>query len=206
MEQEHQRQDGSERADTDHERGHRPETPEPRIYVASIHDFNFGIQHGIWLDADQEPDELRQAISTMLAASPIAKELHQPTDEWIIQHYDGFGQLVLGEYESLETIVRLADGINRHGEPFIHWASYVGIERTEDLERFNQAFVGHWETLEAFADHVLDDLGAPTYIANAPESYRRHLRLDRQTMAQELETQLYIAVGSDGIYVYDPND
>ena len=43
-----------------------PDNPQPRIYVASLSDYNAGILHGVWLDAAQEPDELQAHIDLML--------------------------------------------------------------------------------------------------------------------------------------------
>ncbi|GAB3428459.1 antirestriction protein ArdA [Flindersiella endophytica] len=179
---------------------------QPRIYAASVHDFNFGIQHGVWLDADQPPEELLAGIETMLRTSPIAREFGLATDEWEIHGHSGFAGLEVGPDHSLSDVSRLARGLVAHGEAYAHWAASTGLDNAVQLNRFGQAYVGRWESLDAFVDHVLDDLGAPTYIANAPESYRRHLRLDRQALAAELESQLHIARGGDGVYVFDPSE
>ena len=45
---------------------------EIRIYVACLAAYNNGILHGCWIDAEQEPDEIRSGINEMLKASPIA--------------------------------------------------------------------------------------------------------------------------------------
>src|SRR5713101_9164870 len=92
-----------------------PERPEqhearredhPRIYVASLSDYNAGRLHGAWINANQEPEELQAAISAMLAKSkePIA-------EEWAIHDYEGFEPLRLSEYESIEHVSRIAHGI-----------------------------------------------------------------------------------------------
>jgi len=46
----------------------------PRIYVASLADYNAGRLHGCWIDADQSADAIRDEIAQMLAESkePIA--------------------------------------------------------------------------------------------------------------------------------------
>lgn len=40
----------------------------PRIYVACLAAYNNGILHGAWIDADQEPWAIWDAIRAMLAA------------------------------------------------------------------------------------------------------------------------------------------
>ena len=56
----------------------------PRIYVASLSDYNTGRLHGRWIDASQPADAIREEIALMLAESkePIAKE-------WAIHDYGG---------------------------------------------------------------------------------------------------------------------
>lgn len=50
--------------------------------------------------------------------------------------YDDFCGLNLGEYESLEVVSRIAQGIAEHGEAFATWAGYVGERNEEALSRF----------------------------------------------------------------------
>lgn len=95
----------------------------PRIYVASLADYNSGRLVGRWLDADQDEDELRRGAEDMLrsAAEPGA-------EEFAIHDYEGFAGLRLSEYESLATVARLARGFKQHGDAFGCWAEVVGIE------------------------------------------------------------------------------
>jgi hypothetical protein len=47
-----------------------PEGRVPRIYVASLSDYNAGRLHGVWLDATEDYDTLSTGVAQMLAASP----------------------------------------------------------------------------------------------------------------------------------------
>jgi hypothetical protein len=42
----------------------------PKIYVADLAAYNAGKLRGIWIDAAQEPDEIRAEVQAMLAGSP----------------------------------------------------------------------------------------------------------------------------------------
>ena len=44
-------------------------TTGPRIYVASLSDYNNGILHGAWIDAAQDADDIRTEVSAMLRES-----------------------------------------------------------------------------------------------------------------------------------------
>jgi len=48
----------------------------PRIYVASLADYNAGRLHGRWIDADRPAEAIREQIAQMLAESkaPVAEE------------------------------------------------------------------------------------------------------------------------------------
>src|SRR6266508_6381295 len=117
-------------------RGNRGEASSgivPEIWVGSLADYNAGVLHGVWLDATLEPDELAAAVQFMLRHS------HEPdAEEYGVFDYDGFGEAasLLGEYPSLESVSKVAQGILEHGPAFAAWAAYVGPEQAEQLDRF----------------------------------------------------------------------
>ncbi len=102
-----------EKSNSDHTQSHheadttpeheRQEDPHPRIWIASLADYNNGRLHGAWVDAAQDPEGLEQAAWRILAGSP-----EPGAEEWAIHDYDGFGPLRLGEYESFEDISAIA--------------------------------------------------------------------------------------------------
>src|SRR5260370_31863120 len=111
-----------------------------RIYVATLTDYNNGILHGAWLDVSDEYS-MREEIEAMLAQSPTAKETGAIAEEWAIHDYEGFGPLKLGEYEGLDSVCRLAEGLEEHGEAFLAWAEH----RPESLEDFEDCFRGEFK-------------------------------------------------------------
>src|SRR6476620_9939102 len=125
----------------------------PRIYVASLSDYNDGRLHGCWLDATVGDEELQAGIDHMLATS---REPH--AEEWAIHDYEGFGMVHLGEYESIDTIAQLAQGIEQHGPEFAAWADHVGHTSADALGRFEDAFLGTWASRKDYAESLIDDL------------------------------------------------
>lgn len=179
----------------------RPEIV-PRIYVASLSDYNAGRLHGAWLEAAQEPEELEAGISAMLATS------REPgAEEWAIHDYEGFGSLHLGEYESVERLSRLARGIADYRLPFAHWASIVGDD-AEELGRFEEVYQGKWTSLRAYAWDILEDYGIEELLdRHVPEGLRPYVRVDADGFGRDLELSGDIItfgdVGSDGgVYVF----
>ena len=127
------------------EEGEREPRAQPRIYVASLADYNDGRLHGAWIDAAQDDDELGAAVKDMLARSPSPG-----AEEWAIHDYEDFGPLRLDEFESLATVAKVARGIAEHGPAFAAWAAHVGTD-SEALDEFEDAYMGEWDNAVAFA-------------------------------------------------------
>lgn len=133
--------------------------PEPRIYVASLSDYNAGILHGTWLHADVTAEVLDEGVTEMLADSPTTKRWGEPAEEWAIHDFEGFGPVRLGEHERLEHIAALAQGIAEHGDAFASFAAMIGSIDPEQLGEFEDRYLGDHESLEAYGDNLLNDMG-----------------------------------------------
>ena len=177
-----------------------PEPNQPRIYVASLSDYNAGRLHGRWIDAGQIVDDVQREIAEMLDES---REL--VAEEYAIHDYEGFGPLQLGEYESIETLARIAEGIVEHGMAFAHWISCIGIEDEDGRERFDDVYLGCWDSMEQYAEQFVDDLGLERMVDEAvPDSLRGYVRIDIEGLARDLEIECATSRGEEGVYVFDP--
>ncbi len=168
----------------------------PRIYVASLADYNAGRLLGRWIDADQDTDDIRADIAAMLATSsePIA-------EEWAIHDQDGFGPLRLSEYEDIAAVARLANGIGKNGEALAHWAAYLGSADPDELDRFDDAYLGHWPSITAYAEDLLDDCGVDSDDF-APQWLRSYVRIDTEAFAHDLSFDLHVSEGDEGVYLF----
>jgi antirestriction protein len=175
--------------------------PAPRVYVASLSDYNNGRLIGRWLDAAVEPEDLAHEVENMLAASPTAG-----AEEWAIFDHEGFGPFPVGEYERLAVVSRVARGIAEHGEAFAHWAALVGTTDPEELNRFDEAYLGRFDSLESYAEDMLDDLGYLEAVERAvPEGLQPYVEVDVAGFARDLELSGEVTArpGSEGVYVFD---
>ncbi|GFG50179.1 antirestriction protein [Mycolicibacterium agri] len=161
--------------------GHETEPrPSPRIYIASLADYNNGYLHGVWLDAAREPEAIHDDIQGMLAES------RQPdAEEFAIHDYDNFGVCQIHEYDSIELVSRIARGIQEHGLAFAAWAE-VNEGSPERFDDFAEAYLGHFDSLTDYADHLLDDLGYTNELSLLSESVRRYLRFDTAAMGRDM--------------------
>ena len=113
----------SEEAPREHEEAPHEQEPRisPKVWVASLSDYNAGCLHGAWIDADQEPDGICSGINELLRTSQVPG-----AEEWSIFDYEGFGVLTLSEHETVECLSHLGRGIGEHGEAFAVFAHFFG--------------------------------------------------------------------------------
>jgi antirestriction protein len=194
----HEHEQGGE--SEDEPRPEREPEVRPRVYVASLADYNANRLHGAWIDAGVGAERLAEGIAAMLERSPTPG-----AEEWAIHDYEGFGPLQLGEYEPIERVARLAEGIAEHGPAFAHWAALVGAADPEPGEGFEEYFLGHWPSLEAYAENLVADLGYEELLERViPDSLRLYVHFDVAAFARDLELggEIVASEGDGGLYVF----
>lgn len=172
------------------EQREQPPVDGPRIYVASLTDYNAGILHGTWVAADLGVEVMTEAIDEMLAESPTRARYGDVAEEWRIDDVDGWGRhLHISEYESLQSIARLAEGLEEHGDAFGAWAELCGHDEPDELDRFAEAYLGEFTSVETYAEDLVEQMGIDIdELALAlPESLRPYLQLDLTAWARDLE-------------------
>ena len=182
-------------------RPEQPSKPDPKIYVASLSDYNDGRLHGAWLSAAVGHEELAEGVQAMLAASPTPG-----AEEYGIFDYDGFGLVRIGEYERLEAVTWIANGIFEHGMAYAHWAALVGTTELVGATDFQDAYRGHWESVAAYADELLDDIGVKRTIKEAvPDFLQAYVRINVEAFARDLQAsgEIMTSKGDGGVYIFD---
>lgn len=169
----------------------------PRIYVASLSDYNAGRLHGTWVDADQDTEAVESAITAMLADSPEPR-----AEEWAIHDYEHFGPLNLSEYESIEHVAAIARGMHEHGMAFAHWADYLGSSELQRLEVFDDHYRGSYGSLTEFAEELLDDSGIDID-SLGPEHLSPYISFDVDAFARDLSYDFHIADDEEGVHVFE---
>ena len=184
----------------DEEQHERLEEDGPRIYVASLSDYNNGILHGAWIDAAQEVDELQAQVDEMLARSPTGH-----AEEFAIHDYEGFGHYSVDEYDSLEWVSRIARGIGEHGLAFGAWVARCG-RNEQALEGFEDAYLGNWESVQDYAENLVGDMGWQDLIdRHLPESLQPYVRFDSEAFTRDLELSgdITAVIHADGVWIFD---
>ncbi len=176
----------------------------PRIYVASLSDYNGGVLHGVWLDADQDLEDLNQAAAHMLETSPTDPR----AEEIAIHDYENFGGYRVEEYDPLDWVNRVARGITEHGPAFGAWADICGHD-LDALDRFDDGYLGEWNSIEEYAEQIIDDFGLNRELDEAiPELLRGYVHIDVAAFARDMRTGLDITAVTNprgGVWLFEEN-
>ena len=180
----------------DEDRTPTPSGIQPEIWVGSLTDYNNGVLHGLWIDADQDVDELREQVGWLLLSSPTARAHREVAEEYGIFDYAGFGDYQVSEWSSLETVALIAQGIAEHGLAYAAWVEYVGDTAGELLDNtaFRNRYEGEWDALTDYVEYMLEEMGLSQQLDDLsqalPEDMRRHVKLDIEGIAEEWEQGL----------------
>jgi antirestriction protein len=161
----------------------------PRIYVADLAAYNAGTLHGRWIDADQDPDEIRAEIQEMLAESPVPGG-----EEYAIHDYEGFGRLRLNEYDDINTVARIAKLIEEHGALATDViAHFGGAQYLADAERaLDEEYQGSYDRLADWAEELAESTGAEA------ETYRSYIDWEAVARDAELNGDIFTVETDDG--------
>jgi len=176
----------------------REQEAQPRIYVASLSDYNNGRLHGAWINADQDFEAIGDEVGEMLANSR-----YDPAEEYAIHDYEGFGAYRVSEYESLKDVARIGRGITEHGLAYAAFAASLDPGEGRRLDDFEEQYRGHWGSTEEFAEELLRDMGIELDDIG-PEILQPYIRVDLEAFGRNLAYDLVVAEASDGgVYVFD---
>lgn len=134
----------------------------PKIYVASLSDYNSGSLKGKWFDLSNYStvDELYVDIKSMLDSFGPGRE------EWAIHDFEGFPRSLYSEYmdrDKLQMVIDLAgasDRINAPMDVFYKWMDSTSNDFSDvesAIDKFNDAFVGTYDSPKDYAYSIAEE-------------------------------------------------
>ncbi len=169
---------------------------QPRIYVASLSDYNAGRLYGAWFNATLDAHDLGAAARFLLSQSS-----EETAEELAIHDYEDFADYSVGEYDPMEKVSKIAGGIAEHGAAYGAWASYLGGDM-DMLDYFEDYYIGTYESTEDYAREHIDQ--CEINLDGVPEDVRAYLQWDYEGLAREFESTMNFIEGSDGnVYVFN---
>jgi len=123
-------------------------------------------------------------------------------EEYAIHDHEGFGEIRIGESESIAKIAALATLTEEHGYAFTAWYSNGADEDAPATwaDAFSESYLGTYRTLEDWAAETLEDTGS---LADVPDSLRNYIDFAAWARDAELGGDIWTARGGDGVLVFD---
>lgn len=154
----------------------------PRIYVASLADYNAGHLHGRWIDAHHGEEHIRDEIAAMLQESsePMA-------EEWAVHDYEGFSGVRISEFSNAADIARIVSFIDEYGTVFAALIEHFGGAESglEEAEQWmKNGYYGVFSSVSDYAEYFINDCYSDAFEA-LPEFIRN--RIDYDGIADDLE-------------------
>ncbi|WP_018631761.1 antirestriction protein ArdA [Neomegalonema perideroedes] len=146
----------------------------PRIYVACLAAYNSGFLHEVWIDADQDADQIRDEIAAMLARSPV-----EDAEEYAIHDYEGFEGVSISEYAGIDSVARMAAFIAEHGALGAGLLEQFGGDTDQAETTLQDCYHGQFASLADYIEELT------TESVTIPEAL--HYYVDWAAMARDAE-------------------
>lgn len=166
------------------------QTGEIRIYVACLAAYNSGTLHGAWIDAQQEAEEINNAIRNMLKASPV-----EDAEEFAIHDYEGFEGISIQEYSGIDEVVEYAAFVSEHGILGAELLNYCG-DRDEAVEALENRYRGVYSSLADFAQELTEET------TEIPDSLKYYINYEKMAHDLEINDVLAIETGHSEVHVF----
>jgi len=179
-------------------------TTTPRIYVASLSDYNAGRLHGVWIDATGDPADIEVIVGEMLSSSP-----DRGAEDYAIHDAEGFYGLDLDEWMTVDRVHAIARTMAEHPEPeaVAAWLSndpsVVDVNNADphDLaSAFGDAYRGCWPSVEEYAADLVEAWGL---LSDVDETVARYFDFDAFARDLVLGGDIWTAPADGGVYVFD---
>lgn len=166
----------------------------PRIYVADLASAARHIQHGLWIDAHQEPAALDADIEAMLDSSPTVG-----AKVWAVHDTEQFADVDLSDVRDTTLIATLAEGVTRHGRAFGAWARAIDND-PEQLDQFSERYTGSYPSAEVWARELAEALGWQEAVDRGITDplLKPYVVIDYAAMIHDASASWHVISDSDG--------
>lgn len=163
-----------------------------QIYVADLAAYNNGILHGAWIDATQDIEDIQEQIQAMLKSGPTVN-----AEEWAIHDYEGFEDINLSEWVSIEEVNKMALFIEEHdalgAAVLSHWCGDL-----EDAEKaLEESYYGQYSSLADYAQCFTEET------SEVPKHLEFYIDYESMANDWEMSGDIYtIETAHDEVHVF----
>ncbi|MCF8708178.1 antirestriction protein ArdA [Rhizorhapis sp. SPR117] len=152
----------------------------PRIYIACLAAYNNGYLHGVWIEADQDADAIRDEIAAMLARSPI-----ENAEEYAVHDYEGFEGVTISEYAGIDNVARMGAFIAEHGALGAGLLEQFGGDMDQAETTLQDCYHGQFASLADYMEELT------TESVTIPEALRSYVDWDAMACDAEMGGDLF---------------
>jgi antirestriction protein len=164
----------------------------PRIYIACLASYNNGYLHGVWIDADQDADAVRDEIAAMLARSPI-----ENAEEYAIHDYEGFEGVTISEYAGIDSVARMGAFIAEHGALGAGLLEQFGGDMNQAETTLQDCYHGQFASLADYMEELTTDS------ITIPEALRYYVDWDAMARDAEMNGEFFtVETARDEVHVF----
>ncbi|MBB4910533.1 antirestriction protein ArdA [Actinophytocola algeriensis] len=181
------------------ERAERPPKPAPRVYVIDHRTDNSQEPTGQWVDVNQAADELEAAIAEAFGRQPEDGAI-----DWSVTHAQGFAGIDLFGSSDSQLVATIGQGVAEHGDAFAAWVELHGIGDADLLGRFNDFYIGSYQSKRDWAESIAADLEWLEHLDRVVEpTLRPYVRIDYDQVVRDTSGSWDLITGADGrLYVF----
>lgn len=165
---------------------------EPAVWIGCLACYNAGALTGAWFQATTAYEITPQTLH----GGPTTHE-----ELWVFD-YDGLPVAEeLSPREAAGIARRIAEVDEENRDAFRAWIGndlYTTFRDGPDIQHFQDAYVGHWDSFAQYAHNLADDIGL---LADAPEALARYFNWSSWT-ADLAHDYTVLDASEGGVYIF----
>lgn len=165
---------------------------EIRIYVADLAAYNNGILHGVWINACDDLEDIKNQINEMLSKSP-----EEYAEEYAIHDHEGFEGYPVGEYEGIEKLHEIACFIEEHPGLAGELLNQFGGNIDDARQAIEENYYGCYNSLADYAEELTEGCH------QIPENIAYYIDYERMGRDMEMSGDIFtIETARDEVHVF----
>lgn len=163
---------------------------EYELYIADLAAYNAGHLHGVWVNAENDVEDIQAQIQAMLAKSPV-----EDAEEWAIHDYDGFDGIQLSEYEDLNLIGDYICFLNEYPDIGAMLLSHFNNDLNEAHLAGSELYRGCYDSVADYAQDIMEEChDIPDYLQCYIdyEKLARDMELNGDIFTLEIGSKVYV--------------
>ena len=162
------------------------------IYVADLAAYNNGILHGVWIDACDDPEDIKEQINAMLNKSP-----EEYAEEYAIHDYEGFEGYSVSEWHGIDELHEVACFIADNPGIGGELLSQFGDNLEDARKAIEDNYAGCYECLADYAEELT------TGTSEIPDHLAFYIDYERMGRDMEMSGDIFsIETGYHEVHVF----